>query len=144
MALRSNNEDLGVCFCSVLTRIQKPTYHALSAQKPWPEPPASAFQDLRLGQSHVQAVTLARPGPAQSGLASAGPRLWAGPGTSLHVLNETPSCEAAQYALHVTLTHQELDQKVLGVAWAQVPVGMSHNKYWPMSRTPGACGCGLW
>ena len=58
-------------------------YHALSAQKPWPEPPASAFQDLRPGQSHVQAVTLARPGPAQSGPASAGPRLWAGPGTSL-------------------------------------------------------------
>ena len=49
---------------AVLTRIQKPTYHALSAQKPWPEPPASAFQDLRLGQSHVQAVTLAWPGLA--------------------------------------------------------------------------------
>ena len=61
LALRSNNEDLGVCFCSVLTCIQKPTYHALSTQKPWPEPLASAFQDLRPGQSHVQAMTLAQP-----------------------------------------------------------------------------------
>ena len=34
--LGSNSEDPGVRFCSVLTRIQKPTYHALSTQKLWP------------------------------------------------------------------------------------------------------------
>ena len=59
-----NNKDPGVCFCSVLTRIQKPMYHALSTQKLWPEPLALAFQDLRPGQSHVQAMTLGQPGLA--------------------------------------------------------------------------------
>jgi len=34
------------------------------AQKPWPEPMALAFQDLRPGQSRGQAVTLARLGLA--------------------------------------------------------------------------------
>ena len=43
-----------------------------SAQKPWPELPALAFQDLRPGQSHVQAMTLAWPGLAQPNQAQLG------------------------------------------------------------------------
>ena len=43
--------------------------HVMGTQKLWPEPLALAFQDLRQGQSHVQAMILAQPNWAQHGLA---------------------------------------------------------------------------